>query len=45
MFSSKLRFELLTYGLFNDAVKNSDYIVTNVRIIMNNEVAIRWKQA
>jgi hypothetical protein len=32
-------------GLFNDAVTNSGYVVSDVRMVMNNEFQRIWKKA
>jgi hypothetical protein len=35
---------LFTYSLFNDAVSISDYIASNERMIVNNELERMWKE-
>jgi hypothetical protein len=36
---------ILIYNLFNDAFSISDYIASNERMIVNNELERMWKEA
>jgi hypothetical protein len=36
---------LFIYSLFNDAFSSSDYVTSNERIIVNNELERMWKEA
>jgi hypothetical protein len=36
---------LFIYGLFNDAISSSDYIASNNRMVLNNELEWIWKEA
>jgi hypothetical protein len=37
--------ELVIYSLFNDALSISDNIASNERLIVNNELERKWKEA
>jgi hypothetical protein len=39
------RFFLFIYSLFNDAFSISDYIASNERMIVKNELERMWKEA
>jgi hypothetical protein len=36
---------LFVYGLFNDPLSNSGYVVSNDGMIMNHELEGMWKEA
>jgi hypothetical protein len=38
-------FAFFIYGLFNDDVSSSDYVVSNVMTIVNSELEGAWKEA
>jgi hypothetical protein len=40
----KIKIMLCIYILFNDAVSSSDYMVLNVRMIVNNEFERLWNE-
>jgi hypothetical protein len=40
-----VKYGLFIYSLLNDFVSSSDYIESNKRIIVNNEMERIWKEA